>query len=77
MKRTNIPYYSKAYAICTDGSTINIRFPYTKSDFYINPDIKSNMIWLPKTDDYQLEGLSTKSKKFENYEFDFESLVKK
>jgi hypothetical protein len=76
MKRTNIPYYPRTNVICTDGSTININFPYSKSEFYFNPDIKSNVVWLPTAVDVELEGLSGKSKKFANYEFDFESLVK-
>ena len=76
MKKTNIPYYPETTLICTDGSTIPVTFPYTKQDFYINPDIKSNPIWLPDLQEVELEGISDKSSKFENYAFDFESLIK-
>jgi hypothetical protein len=75
MQNNKIPYYPKTTLICTDGSTINTTFLYSKDDFYLNPDIKSNNIWLPEIDAIELEGLSGKSSKFENYEFDFESLV--
>ena len=75
MKRSKIPYYPSTTIICTDGSTLNVDFPYVKNDFYINPDIKSNPIWLPMTTDIELDGLANKSTKFEKYEFNFESLV--
>lgn len=75
MKKSKIPYYPSTTIICTDGSTLEVNFPYLKNDFYINPDIKSNPIWLPTTTDIELDGLANKSSKFKNYEFDFESLV--
>lgn len=77
MKKNKLPFYPKIYTICTDGSTINTNYIYKKEDVYLNPDIKSNNIWLPELTDKELENLSDKSSKFENYDFNFESLIKK
>ena len=41
MKRSKIPYYPSTTIICTDGSTLNVDFPYVKNDFYINPSYTS------------------------------------
>jgi hypothetical protein len=77
MKKNKIPYFPETSIICTDGSTLKTNFLYSKEDFYINPDIKSNSMWLPEIDNFELEGLSNKSSKFDQYEFNFESLIKK
>ncbi len=76
MKKNKIPYYPEISLICTDGSTIKTNFLYSKDDFYINPDIKSNSLWLPEVKNTELEGLSSKSTKYENYEFNFKSLLR-
>tara|TARA_R110001592_G_scaffold150202_5_gene376018 strand:+ start:3633 stop:3872 length:240 start_codon:yes stop_codon:yes gene_type:complete len=75
MKKNKIPFYPQISLICTDGSTIQTNFLYYKEDFYINPDIKSNTLWLPEVENINLEGLSSKSSKFKKYEFNFESLI--
>jgi hypothetical protein len=75
MKKQIISFYPQISLIGTDGSTIPTNFIYYKEDFYINPDIKSNTLWLPELNKAELEGLSTKSSKFEKYDFNFESLV--
>jgi hypothetical protein len=75
MKKNKIPFHPQIALICTDGSTIQTDFVHYKNEFYIKPDIKSNSLWLPELDNAELEGLSSKSSKFKNYEFNFESLV--
>jgi hypothetical protein len=75
MKRNKIPYYTEINLICTDGSTIKSNFLYDKDDIYLNPDIKSNNLWLPELMNIEVQSLSDKSTKYDNYEFDFESLV--
>ena len=75
MKKNKIPFYPQISLICTDGSTIQTNFLYSKDDFYINPDIKSNPLWLPEVKTTELEGLSSKSTKYANYEFNFKSLI--
>jgi hypothetical protein len=77
MKKKKIPFYPQIPLICTDGSTIETNFLYFKDDFYINPDLKSNSLWLPKLNSVELEKLSSKSSKFDKYNFNFESLIKK
>jgi hypothetical protein len=75
MKKKKIPFYPKIYFVCTDGSTIQNDFLYYKDDFYLNPDIKSNALWLPEIEGADLEKLSHKSTKFAKYEFNFKSLI--
>ena len=77
MQRNKIPYYPKIQLICTDGSTLNTNFLYNKDDFYINPDLKSNNVWLPEIQNIELDVLSGKSKKYANYKFDFKNLITK
>jgi hypothetical protein len=76
MKRNKIPYHPKLPLICTDGSTFESNFPYYKDELFINPDIKSNTLWLPAVKDAELKKISNKSSKFINYDFNFESLIK-
>jgi hypothetical protein len=75
MKKTQIPFYPEIDIVCTDGSTIKTTFLYEKTDLYMNPDIKSNPIWLPDTEEIDLDDFSKKSTKFKKYEFDFGDLV--
>ena len=75
MKKNKVPLYPKINLICTDGSTIQSNFLYSKDDSYINPDIRSNLTWLPENMDIELDGLSGRSSKYKKYEFNFESLV--
>ncbi len=77
MKKQKLPFYPQISLICTDGSTLPTTFLYFKDGFYVNPDIKSNPLWLPEIENTELETLSSKSSKFEKYEFNFESLIKK
>ena len=77
MKKNKIPFYPKISLICTDGSTTKTNFLYSKNDFYINPDIKSNPLWLPEIENTELDGLHSKSTKFDKFQFSFQSLVKK
>ena len=77
MKKNKLPFYPKISLICTDGSTIETNFLYSKDDFYINPDLKSNTLWLPEIENTELDGLQSKSSKFDKYSFSFESLITK
>lgn len=77
MKNNRISFYPEISLICTDGSTIKTNFLYFKDDFYINPDIKSNSLWLPEIENTELDELSSKSSKFQKYKFNFNSLIKK
>jgi hypothetical protein len=77
MKKNKLPFYPRVSFICTDGSTIETNFLHFKDAFYIKPDIKSNNLWLPKLENIDLNSLSSKSSKFDNYEFNFESLISK
>lgn len=77
MKKNQLPFYPETSLICTDGSTVKNVFPYSKTDLFLNPDIKSNGLWLPINTDVELDDFSKKSSKFKKYEFDFGSLVKK
>ena len=74
MKRTLIPCTAKTNIIGTDGSTLIVDFPYAKLDLFINPDLKSNSLWLPESD-VKLTEIDQKSSKYKAYEFSFESLV--
>lgn len=77
MKNNKRPLFKKTYFIGSDGSSQLTYFPYLKEDFFINPDLRSNDLWLPRNKKYSLENFSTKSKKYENFQFDFTSLIKK
>ena len=77
MKRSNIPFVNKGSIILTDGSTLNIDFLYKKDDLFLNPDLRSNPLWLPESTTNSLESLEHKSNKFKQYEFSFESLLEK
>ena len=77
MKKNKIPFYPQTFLICTDGSTIETNFLYSKNALYIKPDIKSNKLWLPEVENISLDSLSNKSSKFDKYEFDFKSLILK
>ena len=78
MKNNKNPLKSTTTYVLTDGSTINASFVYNREEFFANPDIKSNLIWLPEDTESTLGALSTeRSSKFDQYGFDFESLVSK
>ena len=77
MKNNKRPLFKETYLIGSDGSTLVTSFPYLKEDFFINPDLRSNDLWLPKKESQLLEDLSGRSKKYENFNFDFKSLIKK
>ena len=75
MKNSKTLLFSKSILICTDGSTLNIPYIYPREDIRLNPDIKSNMIWLPESINLDLDELGGRSTKFKKYKFNFESLV--
>ena len=75
MKNNKALLFSKSILICTDGSTLNIPFIYSREDIGLNPDIKSSMIWLPESTNLDLDELADRSTKFKKYKFNFESLV--
>ena len=74
MRKKLIPCKGTTNIIGTDGSTLTVDFPYTKIDLFINPDLKSNSLWLPASD-LKLTEINQKSSKYKAYEFSFESLI--
>jgi len=75
MKNSKTLLFSKSILICTDGSTLTIPFIYPREDIGLNPDIKSSMIWLPESTNFDLDELGNRSTKFEKFKFNFETLV--
>ena len=64
----------KTNVVCTDGSTINIDFPYQKNDIYLTMDLKNNPFYLSSFN----ENIDTTRKlKQKGYEFDFYKLIQK
>ena len=41
MKHNKIPSYSTKI-VCSDGSTVEVNFPYEKSNIFLNNDFKNN-----------------------------------
>ena len=75
MKKNKNNCAANGLLIGTDGSTLNIELPYAKTNLFVNPDLKSNPLWLPETEGEHLRELNKKSTKFKNYEFSFSTLV--
>ena len=74
MKSTKIPFNSKSNLICTDGCRINIPFNYDREELVANPDIKSNLNWLPKSTNVRLGEIDKYSNKYNFYKFNFSIL---
>ena len=74
MKSTKMPFNSKSNLICTDGCRINTSFNYDREELAANPDIKSNLNWLPNSTNVRLEEISKHSNKHDFYKFNFSSL---
>jgi hypothetical protein len=72
MKKNKTPFYPQISLICTDGSTIQTNFLQDKDDIYLNPDLKSNALWLPYV---EKAGLKVLSSRLQKYDFNFESLI--
>ncbi len=45
MKYNKIPSYLTK-VVCTDGSTINVDFPYEKSNIFLNNDFNNNPFFI-------------------------------
>ena len=74
MKSTKIPLNSKSNLTCTDGGRVNISFNYDREELAANPDIKSNLNWLPNSTNVRLEEINKHSNKYNFYKFNFSSL---
>lgn len=75
MKKNKLPYYPQTFFISTDGSTIQTNFIYSKEDFFINPDLKSNHIWISQDDSINSKELNKKLIKLKDYDFNFKGLI--
>jgi hypothetical protein len=76
MKTNRFPIRSKSVLLCTDGSTLNVPFIYPREDIAFNPDLKSNLIWLPESTQVEIEGLNSRSSKLDHYSFNFNEVLK-
>jgi len=75
MKLKKIPsYFTKV--VCTDGSTLNIEFPYVKNNIFLTNDLKNNTAYLSPLLNNDNRGTVQKSKQ-KSLQFDFYSLVNK
>ena len=77
MKRNRIPSGATSRLVGTDGTTLFIETPHYRSNLFTNPDLKSNPLWLPDTNQEHLEEVEMRSSKYKNYNFSFASLVNK
>ena len=76
MKNNNNSFTSTTTYVLTDGSTLKLPFVHKRDDFFVNPDLKSNLAWLPTTTESSLGNtLEGRSGKFEKYTFNFESFT--
>lgn len=75
MKHNKIPKYSTK-VICTDGSTVEINFPYEKSAVFLNNDFKNNPFFLSSFLMNDSRGSAQKTKQ-KSLQFDFYSLMNK
>jgi hypothetical protein len=60
--------------VCTDGSTINIDFPFNKNDIFLMNDLKNNPLYLTPLKDTGLRDLHKAKQK--SLRFDFFTLLK-
>lgn len=67
-------FKNKTNVVCTDGSTIQIDFPYKKNDIYLTTDLKNNTSYLSPFNENSETNQRFKQK---GYEFDFYDLIQK
>lgn len=75
MKNTRIPSYISKI-ICTDGSTVKIKFPFNKSDIFLTNDLKNNSLFF-SPNLINNSRTSTQKVKQKSLQFDFYSLMNK
>ena len=75
MKKYNISEKYLAQVICTDGSVIDLDFPYTKKPIFLTNDLKNTFIYSSPFNK-NLKAIDTnKSNKFKNFNFNFHTLL--
>ena len=75
MKHNKIPSYSTKI-VCSDGSTVEVNFPYEKSNIFLNNDFKNNPAFISPLLSKYSRGYSQKIKQ-KSLQFDFYSLMDK
>jgi len=75
MKYNKIPSYLTK-VVCTDGSTINVDFPYEKSNIFLNNDFNNNPFYISPLLVKDNRGSNQKTKQ-KSLQFDFYSLMNK
>jgi len=75
MKHNKISSYLTK-VVCSDGSTVDINFPYVKNDIFLTTDLKNNIAYLSPLLNKDTRGSSSKVKQ-KSLQFDFYSLMNK
>ena len=71
MKKSNLSEKYLAQIVCTDGSIIDLDFPYIKKPIFLTNDLKNTFIYSSPLNKSFKTTDKNKSNKFKNFDFNF------
>ena len=75
MKKSNLSEKYLAQIVCTDGSIIDLDFPYIKKPIFLTNDLKNTFIYSSPLNKSFKTTDKNKSNKFKNFDFNFHTLL--